>query len=182
MLTADPRLDPAASLIDEIIDFDQQLEARAGGAGSARGSGGMASKITAAKIAAWSGVRTVIANAERADVIIDAIKEGSGVGTVVQPRSEVLSARKLWIGFAMPSQGTLHVDAGALNALSSGGKSLLSVGITSAEGSFERGDAVDVAGPYGTVFAKGLVRASSSEFTNGSVSLMIHVDDLVIIA
>ena len=182
VLTADPRLDPAASLIDEIIDFDQQLEARAGGAGSARGSGGMASKITAAKIAAWSGVRTVIANAERADVIIDAIKEGSGVGTVVQPRSEVLSARKLWIGFAMPSQGTLHVDAGALNALSSGGKSLLSVGITSAEGSFERGDAVDVAGPDGTVFAKGLVRASSSEFTNGSVSLMIHVDDLVIIA
>lgn len=182
VLTADPRLDPEASLIDEIVEFDQQLEDRAGGAGSERGSGGMASKLTAAKIAAWSGIRTVIANAERDDVIVDAVANVAGVGTVVQPRSGRLNARKLWIGFAMPSQGTIHVDAGAQNALASGGNSVLAVGVTSTDGSFERGDAVDVAGPDGTVFAKGLARAGSAELAGEAVRVAIHADDLVVIA
>lgn len=182
VLTADPRIDPSASLIDEIVEFDQQLEDRAGGAGSARGSGGMASKLTAAKIAAWSGVRTVIANAERNDVIIDAVANAPGVGTVVQPRSSRLTARKIWIGFAMPSRGTLHVDAGAHNALAGGGNSVLAVGISSTDGSFERGDAVDVAGPDKAVFAKGIVRASSSDLAEETASVVIHADDLVVIA
>ena len=181
VLTADPTKDPEASLIDEIVEFDQQLEQLAGGAGSVRGSGGMASKLTAAKIAAWSGVRTVIANAQRPNVVADAIDGVSGVGTVVPPRKTRLSARKLWIGFAMPSVATVRVDAGALDALVSGGKSLLSVGVSEVEGSFERRNPIEIAGPDGTVFAKGIARFSSSELDASTSQILVHVDDLVVI-
>jgi len=104
VFTADPRLDAAASLIEEIVEVDAALEAVAGGAGTERGSGGMASKLAAAKIAAWSGVRAVIADAREADVVVGAI-EDRGVGTVVQPRAQRLSSRKLWIAFARGASG-----------------------------------------------------------------------------
>ena len=84
LLTADPRLDAEASLIEEIVEVDHELEAMAGGAGTERGSGGMASKLAAAKIAAWSGVRAVIAAAERPGVLADAVAGAPGVGTVVR--------------------------------------------------------------------------------------------------
>jgi glutamate 5-kinase len=103
LLTADPRLDSTASLIEEVIEVDHALEALAGGAGTVRGSGGMASKLAAAKIAAWSGVRTVIAAAARPEVLVDAVLDAAGVGspgtdpvgTVV--RTTAGSRRKLWI-------------------------------------------------------------------------------------
>src|SRR4051794_32026441 len=100
LFTADPRLDEHASLIEEIAEVDAALEAVAGGAGSERGSGGMASKLAAAKIAAWSGVRAVIASADTPGVIVDAI-EGRAVGTAVRARAERLGSRKLWIAFAL---------------------------------------------------------------------------------
>src|SRR6478736_117144 len=103
LLTADPRLDSSASLIEEIIEVDHSLEALAGGTGSARGSGGMASKLAAAKIAAWSGVRVVIAQASRDDVLEAAVAGEVGVGTMVHPKQGRLSARKLWIAFAVGS-------------------------------------------------------------------------------
>ena len=112
LLSADPRLDPSASLIEEIVEIDKGLEAMAGGPGSVGGSGGMASKVAAAKIAAWSGVRTVIAAAERPDVLADAVAGTPGVGTVVLPHDRDLPARKLWIAFAVGSAGTVVVDAG----------------------------------------------------------------------
>src|SRR6185437_1377172 len=96
IFTADPRLDAGASLIEEIAEVDAALEALAGGRGSERGSGGMATKLAAAKIAAWSGVRAVIASASAPGVIMQAI-DGQTVGTVVHPRRERLSSRKLWI-------------------------------------------------------------------------------------
>ena len=182
LLTADPRIDPHASLIDEVVEFDQQLEELVGGAGTVRGSGGMASKLTAAKIAAWSGVRTVIANAERSGVIADAVSGTAGVGTVVQPRETTLTARKLWIGFAMPSVATVRVDEGALDALASGGKSLLSVGVAEVEGSFDRRNPIEISGPDGTVFAKGIARLSSDELDNATGQILVHADDLVVIA
>ncbi len=182
VLTGDPTKDPAASLIDEIVQFDQQLETIAGGAGSVRGSGGMASKLTAAKIAAWSGVRTVIANAERPDVIADAASGAPGVGTVVPPREITLSARKLWIGFAMPSVATINVDDGAVRALTAGGNSLLSVGVASVDGSFERRDPIEIVGPDGTAFAKGIARLSSGELDTTSGQMLVHADDLVVIS
>jgi glutamate 5-kinase len=116
LLTADPRLDASASLIEEIVEVDDELERVAGGAGSVRGSGGMASKLAAAKIAAWSGVRAVIAGAGRPGVLAGALAGEPGIGTVVQPRDRRLPARKLWIAFAVGAAGAITVDEGARRA------------------------------------------------------------------
>lgn len=190
VLTADPRIDPSASLIEEIAEFDQQLEAMVGGAGTVRGSGGMASKLTAARMAAWSGVRTVIANASRPEVIADAAAATPGVGTTIPARPTTLSARKLWIGFAMPAVGSIVVDAGARRALEQGGRSLLAVGVIDVRGEFDRRDPVEVADAEGIVFAKGISRLPSGEISLGSNAgglagenggIVVHVDDLVVL-
>jgi glutamate 5-kinase len=192
VLTADPRLDSGASLIEEIVEVDHALERVAGGAGSDRGSGGMASKLAAAKIAAWSGVRTVIAAASRENVLIDAVAGRPGVGTVVLPHDRKLTARKLWIAFAVGSVGTVEVDEGAQAALLRGGTSLLAAGVVGVHGEFGEDDAVEVVGPDGTVFAKGLVRVSAAvakeiagrrrgELPEGVPSYVIHRDDLVVL-
>jgi glutamate 5-kinase len=192
VLTADPRRDASASLIEEIVEFDHQLEAMAGGAGSVRGSGGMASKLAAAKIAAWSGVRSVIASAERPNVLRDALDGVAGTGTTIVPRSHRLSARKLWIAFAVGSAGHVTVDAGAHRALAGGGRSLLAAGVVSIDGRFDAGDAVEVRTADGAVFAKGLVRCSAvelrsmagkrtAELPDGAAPEVIHRDDLVML-
>jgi glutamate 5-kinase len=192
LLSADPRLDPSASLIEEIVEVDQALESLAGGPGTPGGSGGMASKIAAAKIAAWSGVRTVIAAADRHGVLADALAGASGVGTVVLPHARDLPARKLWIAFAVGSSGTLVVDAGARRALERGGVSLLPAGVTAVLGRFDADDAVEVVDPDGRVFAKGLARTDattaasmagkrSADLPVGSPPYLIHADDLVML-
>lgn len=182
VLTADPNVEPDASLIEEIHDFGELEDVAVGGAGTSRGSGGMASKLTAAKIASRSGVRTVIANAKRPSVIVDAIAGVEGVGTVVPASETSTSARKLWIEFAMPPVARIVVDDGARNALSKGGRSLLAVGIVSVDGSFERRDPVELADGAGTVFAKGLARASHTDLDgNSDVNVIIHADDLVLV-
>lgn len=192
LLTGDPRLDEQASLIEEIVAVDHELEALAGGSGTARGSGGMASKLTAAKIAAWSGVRAVIAAASRPDVLADAVASRPGVGTVFVPRSQRLPARKLWIAFAVGSSGTIVVDEGARRALLERGVSLLPAGVVDAHGSFDADDAVELAGPDGRVFAKGLARhpagqvkelagRRSADLPPDTVAEVVHRDDLVIL-
>ena len=191
LLTADPRLDQTASLIEEIVEVDQEIEALAGSTGSGRGSGGMASKVTAAKIAAWSGVRAVIADARRVGVMAGAVA-GDAVGTVVQPRDKRLASRKLWIAFAVGSAGTVVVDAGARRALVDANRSLLPAGIVEVKGSFHAEDAVEVAGPDGEVFAKGLVRVDAGvlagaagkqtvDLPEGMPHEVIHRDDLVVL-
>lgn len=182
LFTADPRLDDQASLIEEIREVDQELEAMAGGAGTSRGSGGMVTKIAAAKIAAWSGVRTVIAAADRPHVVRDALEGVAGVGTVIRPRAERLAARKVWIAFAVGSSGRLHVDAGARRALVERGSSLLAAGVTASEGDFNTDDAVEVLDESGQLIAKGLVRMSASELLGGETGVVIHRDDLVVLA
>jgi glutamate 5-kinase len=192
LLTGDPRLDAAASLIEEIAEVDHEIEALAGGAGSERGSGGMASKLAAAKMAAWSGVRAVIADARRPGVLRDAADGVAGAGTVVRPRAPRLAARKLWIAFAVATAGTVTVDEGARLALTTRGVSLLPAGVVGVEGSFEADDAVALAGPDGQVFAKGLVRhrasrlkelagRRTSELPDDVVHEVVHRDDLVIL-
>ena len=158
LLTADPRTTAEASLIEEVVEVDHELEIVAGGAGSAVGSGGMASKLAAAKIAAWSGVETVIADAGRPGVLRGAVEGEPGVGTVFRPRARRLPARKLWIAFAVASAGTLVVDEGARRALVEREASLLPAGVVSVSGRFDADDAVEIAGPDGVVFAKGLAR------------------------
>ncbi len=192
LFTADPRLDAAASLIEEIVEIDNELEAAAGGAGTAVGSGGMASKLAAARIAAWSGVRAVIAGAQRPGVLADAVAGVPGVGTVVRPRTKRLPARKLWIAFAVGASGTVVVDEGARRALLEHSVSLLPAGVREVRGSFVADDAVEVAGLDGKVFAKGLVRTGSgvltqlagrrtSDLPDGVPHEVVHRDDLVVL-
>jgi glutamate 5-kinase len=184
LLTADPRRDTEASLIEEVVEIDQQLERLAGGPGSTVGSGGMASKLAAAKIATWSGVQTVIADAARPGVVAAALADEAGVGTVFRPRKSRLSARKLWIAFALGSSGSLAVDDGARSALTGRGRSLLAAGVTGATGAFRPEDAVEIAGPDGVVFAKGLVRVHAeraTEWMGRKSQVVVHRDDLVLV-
>jgi glutamate 5-kinase len=192
LLTANPQIKQDASLIEEIVEVDHEMEALAGGSGSVRGSGGMASKLAAAKMAAWSGVRVVIAAATRPHVLRDAAAGVPGVGTVVIPRPRRLPARKLWIAFAVGSSGTVVVDEGARKALVERGVSLLPAGVLSVEGAFDADCAVEIAGPDGQVFAKGLTRhpayrvkelagRRTSELPDDVIHEVVHRDDLVLL-
>ena len=193
MFTSDPRIDTDASLIDEIVEVDAALEAAAGNSSNVRGSGGMASKLAAARMAAWSGVTAVIASAARPGILEAAINAEPGVGTVVRPRDRRLSARKLWIAFAVGSSGRITVDAGARDALVAAGRSLLPAGVVSADGSFAVDDAVELAGPDGEVFAKGLTRQpasrvlewagqKSADLPSDVTPVVVHRDDLVVLS
>ncbi len=192
MFTADPRLHADASLIEEILEVDLELERLAGGSGSVRGSGGMASKLAAAKIAAWSGVRAVIAGASRPGVLAAALNGEPGAGTFIRPHDRRLPARKLWIAFAVAASGTVVVDDGAKRALTERHTSLLPAGVVSVKGTFDAEDAVEIATTDGVVFAKGLVRHSSvqlallagrqtSELPPDTPREVIHRDDLVVL-
>jgi len=185
LLSADPRLDADASLIEEVTQIDRSLEALAGGPGEV-GSGGMASKLAAARIATWSGVEAVIADARQAGAL-EAIQRGVvGVGTRFHARPARLSARKLWIAFALAPTGRLIVDSGARNALLGETASLLLPGIVGAEGNFVTGDAVEVVDRDGALVAKGLVRRGADDLADSGRgdeegSVIIHRDDLVVL-
>jgi glutamate 5-kinase len=191
LFTADPRLDAGASLIEEIAEVDAALEALAGGRGSERGSGGMATKLAAAKIAAWSGVRVVVAAADAPDVVTQALA-GRPVGTAFRARPERLSSRKLWIAFARNPSGRVVVDDGARRALCDHHRSLLPAGVRQVEGAFAADDAVEIVDAAGVPFAKGLVRypaavlrrvagCQTSELDEGLPHEVVHRDDLVVL-
>jgi glutamate 5-kinase len=191
VFTADPRVDAGASLIEEIAEVDAALEALAGGTGTERGSGGMATKLAAAKIAAWSGVRAVIAAADAPGVVTDAIA-GRTVGTAFPPRGVRLSSRKLWIAFARGAAGRVVVDDGARRALCSDNRSLLPAGVQGVEGAFDADDAVEIVDGSGVPFAKGLVRypagvlrsvagRRTSDLPEGVPHEVVHRDDLVVL-
>jgi glutamate 5-kinase len=192
LFSADPRFDEAATLIESVIEIDHELEAAAGGPGTDGGRGGMASKLAAAKMAAWSGVPTVIAAADRPLVLQDAVAGVAGVGTVLAPRRRSLPARKMWIAFALRPAGCLVVDEGARRALVQRGTSLLAAGVREVVGGFLEDDAVEVSGPDGVVFAKGIVRVAASrsgewlgrqtsELPSDLPDEVIHRDDLVLL-
>lgn len=184
----DPRLDGTAQLITAVRDTDEILDDlhRSRKAG-AMGSGGVATKIAAARMAAWSGIPTVIAAASRADAAVEAAA-GLEVGTWIAPRDDRLSARKLWIAFGLPSWGRVTIDSGAIAALRDRGGSLLAVGVTGVDGMFSVGDAVEVVDGDGNLIAKGLVRVGSSmlaqvagRHTSEVGGEVIHRDDLVVL-
>ena len=180
LLTADPRIDPSATLIEEVRAFDSDLDQMAGESRSGVGSGGMASKLAAARMATWSGVTTVIAPARAHDPVRQALSGAPGAGTTFHARAERLSARKAWIAFAVASHGSLVINQGALQALEHHGRSLLRVGVEAHEGNFLEGDAIDIKGPDGHVVAKGLTRVSSESFSDGD-DVVVHRDDLVLL-
>jgi glutamate 5-kinase len=188
---ADPRTNPGAALIRHVQADDPLLAIRAGRGGSGRGSGGMASKLEAARIASWSGVRTVIANAARPGVLAGAVA-GDGVGTTFDAHRRKLGARKLWIAFAARVAGRVAVDDGARRALVERGTSLLPAGVVDVVGRFGAGDAVDVSAPDGAVFARGMVSIDAaalrdvagrrtSDLPPALAHTVVHRDDLVIL-
>jgi glutamate 5-kinase len=162
LLDGDPAADPPPPVLDRVDDFGSLAERHHGASGSDVGSGGMASKLQAARIATFSASHAVIANARRPGVITDVVA-GAGVGTWFPPAEQRPDSRKLWIAFAKALAGRLVVDAGAVRALTQRGSSLLAAGVMDAEGDFQPGDAVDVVGPDGVVVARGLVSYSREE-------------------
>ncbi len=190
--TDDPRRNAEASLITEMVDIDEQLRRAGDNPGTSRGSGGIASKLTAARVASRSGVSTLIAHAARPAVLADAVAGEPGIGTFVPAKATEMSARKLWIGFAVASEGEVEVDAGARQALQRG-KSLLAVGVRAVHGGFDAGAPISVREVGGEVFAKGLARHGSSEVRaaagkprqdrpEGLPNVVIHANDLVLLA
>lgn len=159
---ADPRSHPEARLLSWVEEITPEIEAMAGGAGSSLGTGGMATKIQAARIAVSSGTAMVIADGSRPGVI-QSILAGEAVGTWFKPQAHPLQARKRWIAFGQGSKGRLVVDEGAVRALVKGRKSLLASGLVAVEGSFSEGQVVTVVDREGREVARGLVNYSAAE-------------------
>ncbi|MBK6470930.1 MAG: glutamate 5-kinase [Betaproteobacteria bacterium] len=162
LYSADPRKDPGARFIDEAVAGDADLEAMAGGAGSAIGRGGMLTKVLAAKRAAGSGTSTVIAWGREPDVLLR-LAAGERIGTALVAGTPKLAARKQWMVDHLQLRGAVVVDAGAVLKLRDEGKSLLPIGVHEVHGEFVRGDVIAVRTPGGTEVARGLANYSSAE-------------------
>jgi len=162
LYTADPRLDPAARRLEVIDALTPEIEAMAGGANAEAGvgSGGMATKLMAARIAQHAGCATLITLGRR-PAPLEAIEDGAPC-TFIAPSLSPRAAYKSWIAGALAPQGALTVDAGAAAALKRG-KSLLPAGIRAVEGRFGKGDAVVVLDPSGREIARGLCRYDGAE-------------------
>lgn len=164
LCTSDPRKAEQARLVDEVSDLTSDIEQLAGGVGSSFSSGGMLTKVQAARIAMFASVGMVIANGRQENVLID-IMDAKHVGTFFIPRKKRLSGRKLWIAFGKTTAGSIVVDEGAASALVSRGKSLLPAGIVDKKGEFQEGDAVNIVDINGHIVAKGITNFSSKEIS-----------------
>ena len=152
------------------------------GTGTELGRGGMASKVLAAQVASAAGIPTVIAGGA-ADEVLGPIVAGEDRGTRFTPEDRGESAFKLWLRFGKPVDGRLYVDEGARRALVEKGASLLAVGIVRCEGRFDPGAAVELVGPDGVAFAKGIAGAGADELAaRGRGVEAVHRDKLVIYA
>lgn len=194
LYSADPRKDPNARFIDVCTAGDPALEQMAGGAGSTVGTGGMITKVLAAKRAAGSGASTVIAWGREPNVLVR-LTQGEAIGSLFLAETAKLTARKQWMADHLQLRGAVLIDDGAVHALQDEGKSLLPIGMTEVEGEFFRGDVIAVRNQHGEDVARGLANYASSEarlivrkassdieaalgFTNEPE--MIHRDNLVL--
>jgi glutamate 5-kinase len=195
LFSADPRKDKDAKFINFETAGNVELEQMAGGAGSDVGTGGMLTKILAAKRAANSGAHTVIASGREADVLLR-LANGEAIGTHLKSTQIKTIAKKQWLADHLRMGGKLVLDAGAVKVLKTDGKSLLSIGVIEVQGQFERGDVVACMNEAGNEVARGIVnynsadtsrikRKASSEIEKilGYVeeSELIHRDNLIII-
>ncbi|MGE5617187.1 MAG: glutamate 5-kinase [Bacillota bacterium] len=160
LFSADPRRDPNATLVREAVAGDAALEAMAGGTGSLVGVGGMLTKVLAAKRAARSGAHTAIAWGREPRLLLR-LFDGEAIGTLLVAQTRPVAARKQWLADHLKPAGRITLDAGAVKALVADGKSLLAIGATAVDGTFERGEVVSVAGPDGREIARGLVNYSA---------------------
>ncbi len=170
LYTSDPRKDPGASLITLVEEITPEVEALAGGEGSKFGSGGMQTKIAAARIAVTQGIPMVLTNGSRRDCLqfLNGVAEQAlfvNQGTLFLPKAHPLGSRKGWLAFSARAAGSITVDEGAAEALLERGKSLLASGILRVEGSFERGQVVEIS--FGSrIIARGIVNYSSKDLAN----------------
>jgi glutamate 5-kinase len=192
LYTADPRRDANARYVDEVTELTREILDMAGGPGSSHGSGGMRTKLEAARIAVGAGCRVCIATGRVARPI--SVLLGGGKATWFLPGATPGAARKQWIAGTLKPRGTLRVDAGAERALAAG-RSLLPAGVTAVDGPFGRGDAVSVVAPDGREIARGLSAYPADEAAliagrrSGDIAEIlgysgrdeiIHRDDLVL--
>jgi glutamate 5-kinase len=162
LYTADPRKHPEAEFVHEAVAGDPKLEAMAGGAGTGIGTGGMLTKILAAKRAARSGAHTIIASG-REDRVLERLAHGEAIGTQLLAKQEPLAARRQWLADHLQVRGKLVLDPGAVQALSDQGKSLLPIGVIDVIGEFQRGEVVGCVDTEGKDIARGLVNYSADE-------------------
>ena len=162
LYSADPRKNPDAKFIDVAEAGNPELEAMAGGAGLSIGTGGMITKILAAKRAAGSGASTVIAWGREKDVLLR-LTRGESIGTLLMTHTHKTQARKQWIADHLQLRGSVTVDAGAALKLRDEGKSLLPIGMIAVEGDFSRGEVIAVRDEGGVEIARGLASYASAE-------------------
>jgi glutamate 5-kinase len=162
LYTADPRKDPAATRIERVGQITGDIMRFAGGAGSSVGTGGMRSKIEAARIAMFGGVHTFVGRVSEPGDTLLAV-QGIGKGTYFDTALHNMPMKKQWVGFHSPTQGRITVDAGAEAAMLSGGKSLLPAGIRSIDGEFHPGDVVEVLNEQAETVGRGVVNYASSQ-------------------
>lgn len=191
----DPQMDDQAVLLEHVDELTDEVIAAAGGSGSVHGTGGMATKLEAAKILMKAGIPMVVCDGRRPDVLLDAFA-GEPVGTYFAGGEGEVEARKLWIAFARHPKGTVIVDAGARDAVRLRGTSLLPAGVVHVVGRFSAGDPVAIADENGSEIARGLSDVSSRDLermmghTSAQIAAMapelagrevVHRDRLVIL-
>lgn len=163
LFTANPKSDPEASLIPVVHRVTPEIEALAGGAGSVASTGGMITKIVAARTVTESGSACVIANGFTSDLV--AIAQGAPQGTLFLPSERKLGARKRWIRFVSTPKGRLVLDPGAVQAVVERRMSLLPKGVARVEGSFPAGVVVEMTDPEGRPVARGVANFGASEMS-----------------
>jgi glutamate 5-kinase len=159
---ADPRIASEARLLDRVDELTDDLVAAAGGSGSEQGSGGMATKVEAARVLMKAGIPLVICDGRRQGVVVDAV-EGRSCGTVFSPKTGPMGARKLWIALGRRPAGEIVIDEGAKRAVLDREASLLPAGVVAVKGTFSKGDAVVLTDCDGAVVARGLTGFSSGD-------------------
>jgi glutamate 5-kinase len=162
LFAADPQAEPSAPLLTTVSVMDDEVMGKAGASRSTLGTGGMASKLRAARLVTAAGESVIIANGTRPGVL-DAILAGEPVGTLFLPTGSAVSARKRWMAFTATPRGRLVVDAGARDAVRHRGGSLLPIGVTGVAGAFGKGDVVALCGPDGADFARGLTNYAAAD-------------------
>ena len=162
LFSADPRDDPTAQLVPTVSHIDKAITDLAAPTSSELGTGGMRSKLRAARLATAAGESVIIANGSVAGVL-DRVFAGEPIGTLFLPHREALSARRRWLGLTARPKGSLRLDDGARDAVEKGGRSLLPVGVVSVVGTFGKGDVVALCDRDGIEFGRGLTNYSSTD-------------------
>ena len=196
LFTADPRTDATARLIPRVERIDAVTESLAGGVGSQRGRGGMEAKVDAAKLATASGIPVIVANGYMADVLVR-LAGGEAIGTLFAAARSRVGSRRRWMVAGLSTQGAIVVDDGAARALAEQHKSLLPAGVQALEGTFARGDLVEIRDTRGTRLGRGLANYSAADLEkikgarSGDIARLlgyaygdavVHRNDLVLMA